>query len=78
MYYKQNEKGVGIMCKIMEDLIKNEKEETQKETRKETQRVIALEMLKDSNLTYEKIARYSKLSMEEIETLAAEAGLQKE
>ncbi len=61
-YFKQDEKGVAAMCKIMEDM-RNEKE---KEVRIDN----ALRMIKDGELPLEKIALYSGLSVDEVKELA--------
>lgn len=57
-YFKEDEKGVASMCKIMEDLIDNEKKE------------IALRMLTDGELSLEKIAKYSGLTLEQVKELS--------
>ena len=46
------------MSKIMEDLISNEKKE------------IAVRMLEDGELSFEKIAKYSGLTLEQVEELS--------
>ena len=61
-YFKQDEKGVAAMCKIMEDM-RNEKA---KEVRIDN----ALRMIKDGELSLEKIALYSGLSVDEVKELA--------
>ena len=48
------------MCKIMEELIDNEKKE------------IALKMLKDKKLKREEIAQYFNLTLEQVEMLEEE------
>lgn len=57
-YFKEDEKGVAAMCKLMEDLIDSEKKE------------IALKMLQDGKLQKEEIARYFSLTLEQVEDLA--------
>lgn len=57
-YFKEDEKGVADMCKIMEDLIEDEKKE------------IALKMLQDGKLDKGEIARYFNLTLEQVEELA--------
>lgn len=57
-YFKEDEKGVADMCKIMEELIDNEKKE------------IALRMLKDGKLQKEEIAKYIGLTLEQVEELS--------
>lgn len=64
-YFKQDEKGVAKMCKIMEDM-RNEKA---KEVRIDS----ALRMIEDGELSLEKIALYSGLSVDEVKELAAPA-----
>ncbi len=59
-YFKEDEKGVATMCKIVEDLINEEKKE------------IALKMLKDGKLAKEEIANYFDLTLEEVEMLEKE------
>ncbi len=67
-YFKEHKEGVSNMCKIMEELY----DEAVKETSIKTKRDVALSMLKDGSLPYEKIAEYSGLPLEEIEALAKE------
>ena len=59
-YFKENEKGVAAMCKIMEELIDNERKK------------IALRMLEDGNLTLEMVAKYTGLTIEVIHVLQKE------
>lgn len=57
-YFKQDAKGVATMCRAMEEMRKDERIEC------------ALEMLADG-MPYEKVAKYSKLSIEEVKELAS-------
>lgn len=57
-YFKEDKRGVASMCKIIEDLIDNEKRES------------ALRMLADGELSLEKIAKYSGLTLEQVKELA--------
>ena len=57
-YFKENEKGVSAMCKAVEELVKQELLD------------IAKDMLEDGILSLEKIAEYSKLTLEEVKELA--------
>jgi len=59
---KENPKGVQEMCKVMEDM--------RNETVLEERRRIARTFLLMGELSYEKIAEGTKLSIEEIEKLA--------
>ena len=61
-YFKEDEKGVRAMCKAVEELCKEEKQETMMDTAKR--------MLADGILTIEKIAEYSGLTVEEVKELA--------
>lgn len=74
-YLKENPKGVSEMCKIMEDMRKEEREEGRKEGRKEGKmegRIeIAKSMLLDGVLPLKKIAEYARLSLDEVESLQA-------
>jgi len=58
-YLKENTKGVREMCKIMEDMVKEERAE------------IATRMLKDGILPLEEIAKYFQLSLDEVKKLQA-------
>ena len=57
-YFKEDEKGVASMCKIVEELIDNEKKES------------AIRMLQDGELPLEKIAKYSGLTIEQVKELS--------
>ena len=57
-YFKQDAKGVATMCRAMEEMRKDERIEC------------ALEMLADG-MPYEKVAKYSKLTIEEVKALDA-------
>ena len=64
-YFKQDEKGVAAMCKIMEDM--------RNEAALDNARETARRMLKDGELSLEKIARYvPSLSMDELKELETE------
>ena len=62
-YFKEDEKGVTVMCKAMEDM--------RNEASKEKAISVAREMIKDGVLSYEKIAQYSGLTVDEVKELAA-------
>ena len=61
-YFKEDEKGVGSMCKAVEDLCREEKYETTVEIVK---RMFAL-----GKLTIEEIENVSGLTLEEVKELA--------
>lgn len=62
-HYKEDEKGVSIMCKAMEELCN----EVANETREE----LASALIDVGKLSYEEIAQSTKLSIERIQELAA-------
>ncbi len=62
-YFKENEEGSRSMCRAMEELILDEHKK------------IALEMLRNKEMSCEKIAMYFNLSLEEVQELAEEYGL---
>ncbi len=59
---KEDEKGVEVMCRVMEEM----RNETELATRIEN----ALEMIKGGKLSLEDIAQYSGLSLEKVRELA--------
>lgn len=61
-YFKEDEKGVEVMCRVMEEM----RNETELATRIDN----ALEMIHDGQLSLEKIAQYSGLPMEKVRELA--------
>ena len=60
-YFKEDEKGVAAMCKVMEDMRKEAVEKDRVQN--------AIEMLKDG-LSVEKVAQYSRLAIERVKELA--------
>lgn len=62
-YYKEDKEGLYVMGRVMEEMINDEKKNS------------ALLMLEDGDLSFDKIARYTGLSIEEIEELAKELQL---
>ena len=64
-YLKENPKGVSEMCKVIEDMRKEEREEGIKEG----MRTAALRMIADGTLALEKIAEYVGLSLDEVKKL---------
>lgn len=61
-FFKEDEKGVEVMCRVMEKM----RDETELATRIEN----ALEMIKGGKLSFEDIAQYSGLSLEKVKELA--------
>ena len=60
-YFKEDEKGVATMCRVMEDM----RNETARETCLETAR----SLLTIGKLTYEEIAQATKLTVDEVKEL---------
>ncbi len=67
-YFKEDEKGVAIMCKAMEDM--------RNEAAREAEKMKAIRMtrlmIEDGKLSYEDIAMYIELTLEEVEKIALE------
>ena len=64
--YKETEKGVDGMCDILDEM----KNEARNEGIANNQIETAQKMIKDGELTMEKIAEYSGLSLEKVRELA--------
>ena len=67
-YFKEDEKGVAIMCKAMEDM----RNEAAREAEKMKAIRMARLMIEDGKLSYEDIAMYTELTLEEAEKIALE------
>lgn len=61
-YYKETEGGREKMCKIVEEL--------RDDARREERRQIAISLIEEGSLSFEQIAKVSKLSLEEVKALA--------
>ena len=74
-YLKENPKGVSEMCKVIEDMRKEEREagmkEGIKEGIKEGMKAAARRMLETGKYAFEEIAVISGLSLDEIKQLQA-------
>ena len=64
-YFKENEKGVAAMCKVVEDLCNDVKIEEKKES--------AIRLLKQGKLSDEEIAEGLGLDVKIVKTLGEEA-----
>ncbi len=71
-YLKENPEGVSEMCKVIEEMRKEERAEGIKEGIQEGMRTAALRMLADRTLAPEKIAEYVGLPLDEVKKLQAE------
>ena len=69
-YYKDTEGGREKMCKIVEELFEDFRDEARQEGRNEEKRRNALTMIKLGKLSFEEIALCSGLSVEEVNKLA--------
>jgi hypothetical protein len=71
---KESDKGVGHMCKIMQDFVREEREvakaEGRLEGRAEGKSEIAEKMLRQNRMTLEEIAEMTELPMETVKRLA--------
>ena len=67
-YFKEDEKGVETMCKVMEDM----RNQAALEAALEEKRAIARKMIMTGKLSHDEVAQCSGLSVEEVEKLAAE------
>lgn len=61
-YFKENEKGVAVMCKMMEDM-RNEAAQAERIQ-------LAKNLIDSQKLSFDEIARYTTLTLEEVEELA--------
>lgn len=77
-YLKENPKGVSEMCKVIEEMRREEREEGIQEGIKigfkQSTRTSALRMLSDGSLSPEKIAEFLGLPLDEVKELQAEQG----
>lgn len=71
-YLKENPKGVSEMCKVIEDMRKEEREEGMREGMREGMKAAALRMLEAGKYAFEEIAAISGLSLDEVRKLHAE------
>ena len=69
-YFKEDEKGVAAMCKAMEDMRNEAALAADLAARKK----MACSLLEDGELTYEKIAKYTGFTVEEIQKIAVQKG----
>ena len=65
-YFKQDEKGVATMCKIMEDM----RNEAAQQAEQNKAKKMAIRMIKAGKMSLEDIADYTELSLDTIKELA--------
>lgn len=63
-YFKEDEKGVAAMCKVMEDM--------RNETAEQTKIEIAMDMIREGELSLEQIAKYLKLAPERVKDISSQ------
>ncbi len=68
-YYKQDEKGVATMCKIMEDM----RNEAAQQAEQNKAKKMAIRMIKAGKMPLEDIADYTELSLDTIKELASQS-----
>lgn len=69
-YFKEEEGGVAVMCKAMEDMRKESLEEGKREGLKEGKKETAFTMLKTGRYSEEEIAEVTGLTIEEVKSLS--------
>ena len=69
-YFKEDEKGVAAMCKAMEDM----RNEAALAARLEERQQFAKDLLEMGELSYEQIAKLSRLTVEEVRILNGNRG----
>ena len=68
-FFKESKEGVAIMCKVIEDMRRQERQEGIEET----MRVVALRMLQTGKYALDEIADMSGLPLNKVQSLQAEA-----
>ena len=76
-YFKQDEKGVAQMCKIMEDMRNEAAREAAREAAQQAEqnkaRKMAIRMIKAGKMSLEDIADYTELSLDTIKELESQS-----
>ena len=72
-YFKQDEKGVATMCKIMEDMRNEAAREAAQQAEQNKARKMAIRMIKTGKMSLEDIADYTELSLDTIKELASQS-----
>ena len=72
-YYKQDEKGVATMCKIMEDMRNEAAREAAQQAEQNKAKKMAIRMIKAGKMPLEDIADYTELSLDTIKELASQS-----
>ena len=67
-FLKEKEEGVTEMCKIMDEMMR----EAAKDAVQEKCYELAIEMIKDNDMTDDKIIKYTGMTLEEIQELREE------
>lgn len=63
-YFKYHEKGVAVMCKLLEDM--------RKEAVKDTKKQMALRMIRSGKMPLEDIAHYTELPLDMVKKLQSQ------
>jgi len=69
-YFKEDEKGVTFMSKILEDMRNEARAEGRAEGSKENAISVARKMLRTEKFSYEEISEFTSLTLDEIKALA--------
>ncbi len=67
-YFKYHEKGVAVMCKLLEDM----REEASKKAARDTKKQMALRMIKSGKMPLEDIADYTELPLDLVKKLQSQ------
>lgn len=72
-FFKESKEGVAIMCKAIEDMRRQERQEGIEEGKGEKMREVALRMLRAGKYALDEISDMSGLPLNEVQSLKAEA-----
>ena len=72
-YFKQDEKGVAAMCKIMEDMRKEAAQKAAQEAEQKANKKTAVHLIKLGKMTLEEIAEATELSLDVVKELESQS-----
>ena len=72
-YFKQDEKGVAAMCKIMEEMWNEAAKEAAQQAEQNKAKKMAIRMIKAGKMSLEDIADYTELSLDTIKELESQS-----
>ena len=74
-FFKESKEGVAIMCKVIEDMRLQERQEGREEGRAEGLQEVAANMLRAGKYALEEIAALSGLSLDDVNALRAKLSM---